>query len=168
MAFDPARVRRDYGDPWGEARSCRQHAALFDFSFIACAAVSGPRAAEAVQTLTGRPIASVRPGRIGYAVREGGGRLVSDLTVWCHSETHYWVMTGREQDVLDLARTLLPGAQCHDLSAGQSIFALQGPKSLAILAPLVSNLPETLAHLSYYGHAPATVAGCKCRVGRLG
>jgi len=34
MAFERSELKNDFGDPVGEARSCRNESALFDFSFL--------------------------------------------------------------------------------------------------------------------------------------
>jgi len=36
MAFERSELKNDFGNPVGEARSCRNESALFDFSFLEC------------------------------------------------------------------------------------------------------------------------------------
>jgi hypothetical protein len=52
--FDPALLRRDYGDIRQEVRACRERAALFDFSLMHCARVCRPSAGRLVQADTRR------------------------------------------------------------------------------------------------------------------
>jgi glycine cleavage system aminomethyltransferase T len=92
--------------------------------------------------------------------------LLSDLTVWRYGEDRYEVMSGRAEDVADLARAARPGCAVEDLSAHTSIIALQGPGALAALAGLTD--VGAIAALGYFAFAPARIAGVHCLVGRLG
>lgn len=166
MAFDPSRLVRQYGDPEDEARACRSECALFDFSFIARARVSGPDALAAIAHLTPRPLEHLRPGRIAYALREDAvGQLVSDLTIWRHGD-HYEVMSGRSEDIADLLDAAPADCRVEDLSDSHAIFALQGPKSLDVLAPHLD--AEAIARLSYFAFTKARLRDVPCMVGRLG
>lgn len=167
MSFDAGAMARDYGDPWAEARTCRESAALFDFSFMARGRISGPGALAAVEALQPRPMADLPPGRIRYALRpDAGGTIVADLTVWRIDETTFEVMSGRAVDIADLGR--LAGARTNfaDLSAATAVLAIQGPGALAALQGLADL--ETLARLPYFGFAPTMIDGIECMVGRLG
>lgn len=153
-------LRRDFGDIDAEARACRAEAALFDFSFMARGRVSGPGALAAVQALTPRPLAALRPGRIAYAVRvDAQGFARADLTVWRHGADAFEVFSGRREDI-----AALTGGT--DLSDRTCILAVQGPGSLRALAPLAEI--EPLARLAYFEHVAAVVADVPCRIGRLG
>ncbi len=165
MAFDPNTVVRQYGDPAEEVRACRTDCALFDFSFVARALIRGPRALDAIGRLTRRPLEDLRPGQIRYAVREdASGHLVSDLTVWRHDD-HYEVMSGRGQDISDLARAAPAGTSVQECAA-TAIFAVQGPRALAALAAHLDS--RALADLPYFTFAKTALGGVPCLVGRLG
>jgi glycine cleavage system aminomethyltransferase T len=166
MAFNPASVVRDYGDPHEEARACRTACALFDFSFLARARVSGPAGLAAIAQLTGRALGDLAPGKIRYALRENGdGHLVSDLTIW-RCDDHYDLMSGRSEDIADLISAAGPEARAEDLSGAYSIFAIQGPGSLAALEPYTDVSPT--AALAYFRFAQVQIDGVPCLVGRLG
>ena len=166
MAFDPRTVVRQYTDPEDEARACRRECALFDFSFIARARVAGADALAAIGQLTRRPLDSLVPGRIAYALREDErGYLVSDLTIWCSGD-QYEVMSGRAEDIADLVREASRTCAAQDLSADHAIFAVQGPKSLHALAELMDG--EALARLAYFSFTEGCIADVPCTVGRLG
>jgi len=163
MVFDPCAFIRQYTDPQEEARTCRSDCALFDFSFVAGARVAGANAVAAIGQLTRRPLDDLPPGRIAYAVREDErGHLVSDLTIWRYDDW-YEVMSGRAEDISELA-SRTDGAE--DLGAGYAIFAVQGPRSLQVLAE-VSDV-EAIANLAYFSFTEARVADVPCMVGRLG
>jgi aminomethyltransferase len=166
MAFNSSTVIRQYSDPAEEARTCRADCALFDFSFIARAHLSGVRAQAVIARLAGRPLHNLAPGQIRYAVREdGNGYLVSDLTIWRH-EGHIEVMSGRGEDVADLMQATLQDCPASDLSPTSAIFAVQGPGSLAALARYMD--VGAVARLSYFAFTEAKLQNIPCIVGRLG
>lgn len=166
--FDPDRVVRDFGDVEGEVAACRTKAALFDFSFVSIARVSGPGILDAIAGLTDRRLDDLAPGRIRYALsRDPDGYLRSDLTVWNEGDGGYLVMSGRRRDIVDLvARAGTAAARGEDLDGGYVVFAVQGPHALRCLDGLV-NL-QGLAALPYFGFARFDVGGVSCLVGRLG
>lgn len=168
--FDPYHVVRDYGDVKGEVAACRKTAALFDFSFVSIARVSGTRVLDVIGRLTDRRFDDMAPGRVRYALcSDPNGYLRSDLTVWNEGEGSYLVMSGRRADVADLA-TLAELAACRvtveDFGGNLAILAVQGPDSLCALGGLIDS--ERLAALPYFGFARFDVAGISCLIGRLG
>jgi glycine cleavage system aminomethyltransferase T len=166
--LDLAALVTDYGEAAGEYRACREACALFDFSFVQRARISGPGARAAIATLTARPMDGLAAGRIRYALRaKPGGVLVSDLTVWNLGGGGFEVMSGRRQDIEDLAAEAEAcNASVEDLSPETAIFAVQGPMALRSLAGLTAT--GALAALPYFGHGRAEIAEVTCRIGRLG
>lgn len=166
MTFDPATLRQDYGDALSEARTCRQTAAVFDFSFVARGRVSGGGALAAVQSLVARNLEGLMPGQIAYAVRvDANGYVLSDVTVWRTGEATYELMSGRPDDIRDLLR-VGTDAEPEDLSAATSIFAVQGPEALAVMNAI--GCAGDIARLAYFHFTDSLVAGIACRIGRLG
>jgi glycine cleavage system T protein (aminomethyltransferase) len=166
MPFDPSRLVRQYSDPQEEALACRANCALFDFSFVARARVAGPEALATIARVTRRPLDRLAIGRIAYAVREDRrGCLVSDLTIWRHGEC-YEVMSGRAEDIADLVANAPKDCRVDDLSSEHAIFAVQGPRSLDVLAQCMD--AEALEKLPYFSFTSAHVHGVPCTVGRLG
>lgn len=166
MAFDPARVVRDFGDIEAEVLACRTAAALFDFSFVARARIEGPAALATLGRLTPRELGSMAPGDIRYALRiDGDGHLVSDLTVWMPAPGCYELMSGRNEDVADLI-SLAPMGTARDLSPDTAILAVQGPATLINLARATD--VASIADLAYYRCRHTRLFGVDCLVGRLG
>ncbi len=92
--FDFAGLVADYGDAEGEWRACREACALFDFSFVQRARVSGPGALAAFGAVAPRRLDDLAEGRIRYALSAGAdGVLVSDLTIWNLGRGRYQVMS---------------------------------------------------------------------------
>lgn len=167
MSFDPIAVVRDYGDILAEAAACRAACAIFDYSFVARGRVEGPSALGALGRLTARRLDDLPEGRIRYAVRtDAAGHLTADLTVWRHPDGAFEVMSGRPSDIADLACLAAPGT-VEDLSAEGAIFAVQGPRALAVLA--AAGLDEqAIGWLGYYHFTVTAFEGSPLLVGRLG
>jgi glycine cleavage system aminomethyltransferase T len=169
-AFDLTLLVRDYGDVESEIASCRKQAAVFDFSFMSAAWVSGPDSLKAIALLTDRNLGGLADGRICYALsRDPNGWLRSDLTIWKEADDRYMVMSGLGQDVLDLATMVQQG----DLSTTVqiqgddiSVYSVQGPDSLSTFDGLADT--KSLAALPYFGSTRLKVGGADCHVGRLG
>ena len=168
--FDPGRLVRDYGDVEGEVAACRRAAALFDFSFMTAARVSGRDAFKALAHLTDRRFDDLPPGKIRYALcRRPDGWLRSDLTVWNEGGGDYLVMSGLRRDIVDIAafaESAGINAPLETLADTMAVYSVQGPDSLRVLNGLLDT--KRLASLPYFGCAKFGVAGVPCLVGRLG
>ena len=161
--FDTATLH--YGDPLAEAQSCRQSSALFDFSFLAIAEVSGAGAIAALSQMSSRVIAALPVGRIYYGVRRNPDRtLAADLTIWRLDIDRFWLMSGRRQDVADLCGG--HRIACSDLTDDTAVFALQGPDSATLLTSLTDH--DAFERLAYFSHMPVSLFDIPCMVGRLG
>lgn len=172
MDFNLTSLTTDYGDPIAEAAACRTSAALFDFSFMSRAVVSGPGAVKLIAKVTRRLIADLPVGRIRYAVRETpNGYLAADLTVWRTGNQDWEVMSGRHVDIADLVAASKDddATEVQDLTAETRIYAVQGPRALDALRPFVSaQAAQQLEGLSYYATGDFVLAGVPVRFGRLG
>src|ERR1051326_8618234 len=167
MALDVSKARADFGDPIGEARTCRTACALFDFSFLEGAKLSGPRAKDLVEAFTRRPLPAAAERKIFYALRvDASGNVVADLTVWMINPESFEVMSGRREDIDDLLACAGDGAEAADSGGGCRVFALQGPRALEALGGL--GRLDAIKALPYFHFAPARLADIPCTVGRLG
>ncbi len=167
MAFERSELRNDFGDPVGEARSCRNESALFDFSFLECAGLKGPGARTVVETFARRPLATLAQGAIAYAIRtDSHGAAVADLTVWRTGADAFEVMSGRREDILELMACASAQVETTDLGKARVVFAVQGPGALDVLGTLGGS--KTIADLGYFRFAQMELFGVLCTVGRLG
>jgi glycine cleavage system aminomethyltransferase T len=167
MALDLTKLTCDFGDVYAEASACRSDRALFDFSFMARARLSGGNALGALARLTPRPLDDLPQGRIRYALRlNSENHVVADLTIWNLGEGCYEVMSGRRVDVTDLISFCDMATHFEDLSESTIILSVQGSNSLAALADLTDH--HKLVAIPYFGHAYLDLAGVACLVGRLG
>jgi aminomethyltransferase len=167
MAFERSELKNHFGDPIGEARSCRKGSALFDFSFLECVRLRGPAALSVVQAFVRRPLATLMQGAIAYAIRtDSYGTALADLTVWRTGVDTFEVMSGRREDVWALMDSAPAQVEATDLGEARVVFAVQGPGTLDALHKL--GRLETVPDLTYFRFAEAELAGVHCTVGRLG
>jgi glycine cleavage system T protein (aminomethyltransferase) len=167
MALAGFELTNDFGDPASEARACRTDCALFDFSFLECARLQGPRACSIIETFAGRSLQALAEKQIFYALRvDAGGAMVADLTIWRTGAQTFDVMSGRREDVAALLDCAGPGIDVTDMTAGRATFAAQGPGTLDALR----NLGDVgaVGRLEYFTFCDANLAGISCMVGRLG
>jgi aminomethyltransferase len=155
-----------FGDPAAEATACRTACALFDFSFLESTQVHGDGARQAVEAFTGRSIARLPIGQICYALRVAAtGHVIADLTIWRTGVETFEVMSGRREDVADLAAGAVSGVTVIQLD-DRAVLALQGPASLDILRRLGDS--DGIEALRYFRFIEASLDGIACRIGRLG
>ena len=157
----------DYGDPFGEALACRTDCALFDFSFVRRARVSGPRAISVIEAFQPRSVAGMDCGQICYSVTtDCTGGVGSDLTIWRHSQDVFDVMSGHPDDPSLLEAHQSEGAVVENLSWDTAITSIQGPSSLRVLEGLTDT--NQLSKLPYFQFTEIELGDINCLVGRLG
>lgn len=167
MKLNGIELRSDFGDPLGEARSCRQGSALFDFSFIQSARISGARAQQIVEVFSSRSVQSLEEGKIFYAVRaDESGRAISDLTIWRTAGNIFEIMSGRVEDIAALLDLDSGDARIENVSEERAVLAVQGPLSLHVLQRAGGD--RRIADLDYFSFTHTFLGGIPCIVGRLG
>jgi len=119
---------RDYGDVDAEYLAAREAVALFDFSFMSRARLSGVGALSCLNGFQGRGIDALPVGRIAYCLHTDARSIVtSDLTVWNFGADTFDVYSGDPRDVAWLVGQGSSDVAIEDLSDSTAIFALQGP-----------------------------------------
>ena len=165
MALANFDLTGDFGDAKAEAEACRTDCALFDFSFLECARLTGENAKEIIAAFAGRSLDNLSVGKIHYALRvDRAGNAVADLTIWRTAPAVYEVMSGRREDVADLLSHA--GVEFADVTPRVATFALQGPRSLEVLRAVGD--VRAIQPLDYFGFAETMLDGIRCRIGRLG
>jgi aminomethyltransferase len=158
---------RDYGNPQREAMRCRQDCALFDFSFVYRMRVSGRDVIRKIEQFQPRSVRDMSIGQIRYSVKnDAQGRVRSDLTLWRFSEHVFEIMSGCEQDMIELRALGDEEFKLDDLRETTAIVALQGPNTLAQLAAFTD--VAALKQLPYFNFTEVEICGISCLVGRLG
>jgi aminomethyltransferase len=165
--FNGVEIRSDFGDPFAEARACRNACALFDFSFVRCVRVEGKKATQAVENFSSRSLVALLEGRILYAVRvDADGNALSDLTIWKTGTDSFELMSGRAEDVADLLQNAGDDLRVADISDERIVLAVQGP--LAFEALRDAGAPPEIGALAYFSFVRTTLGNIPCTVGRLG
>jgi aminomethyltransferase len=152
-----------------EHRAVRSAAGLFDVSHMGELEFRGPQALAVLQRLTCNDVARLQVGQAQYsALTTEGGTFVDDLLVARVADDRYLVTVNASNIAKDLAwmRAHAPGGfEIQDLSNDTALLAIQGPKALAILQPLVS---LDLAAVRTYWCAAGLVMGRPALVSRTG
>ena len=163
---DLSTLVRDFGDAEAEYRAAREEAALFDFSFMARARLSGPGAAAAIEAFQTRPVSRLAEGRIAYSLRLDADDYVrTDLTTWRLGRETWEVFSGDARDVAALRAQAEADVEIEDLSDDTAIFAVQGPCAPRIMKRLCG---DALDDIEYFAFRPVSIEGIECTAGRLG
>ena len=152
-----------------EHAAVRERAGLFDVSHMGQIHLRGPAALATADRLLTRPMASLRVGRVRYALlcNEEGG-VVDDVTVYRLADDHLFLCVNAaniEKDYRWIVRNSPDDAGVRNASDETGLLALQGPASPAILERISSGSPDTLER---YGFAEFAVADRDALVSRTG
>jgi aminomethyltransferase len=156
-----------------EHRAVRTAAGLFDVSHMGEVRVRGAGALAFLQGLTPNDVSKLVPGRAHYSgLLTEKATYIDDLLIYRLGEADFLVVVNASNADRDFAwiaeRT--PAANAADVevtnvSDDYALLALQGPKALAILAPLAS---LDAGAIRYYGFAQGEVAGVPALLSRTG
>jgi glycine cleavage system T protein (aminomethyltransferase) len=153
-----------------EHRAVRERAGLFDLSHMGELFVEGPEAGRALaHALLTNPPALVE-GRAHYSmICAPDGGIIDDLIVYRLGAERFLVVANASNApvVSDALAERLSGfkAVLDDRSLATALVAIQGPRSVEIVAPLTD---VDLGALRYYAIAEGTVAGIPALVARTG
>lgn len=147
----------------------RTHAGLFDVSHMGEIRVKGPKAFEVVQRLTCNDVAALDDGKIQYsAFLTEKGTFVDDLLTYRLADDDYLLVVNAGNTPKDVAWAKaqeIDGASVVDESPDWAQIALQGPRCVEILQPLVD---VEVAPIKYYRFAWGNVCGTRAIVSRTG
>jgi len=162
-----------YSGVMEEHRAVRTAAGLFDVSHMGEVRVRGAGALGFLQRLTPNDVSKLAPGRAHYSgLLTERATYIDDLLIYRLGDEDFlvvvnasnadrdfeWMAAKNEQDPEN-------AAEVTNVSDDYALLALQGPKALAILAPLASLDVSTLR---YYGFAQGEVAGVPALISRTG
>ncbi len=170
IEFSGWRMPVQYTSIRDEHRAVRERVGLFDLSHMGELLVEGPDAGLALAgaVVTNPPALAV--GRAQYSmICAADGGIIDDLIIYRLAEDRFMVVAnaGNAQIVSDSLAERLGGAKAvlDDQSLATGLVAVQGPRSVDVLAP---HTDVDLAALRYYAMADGTVAGIPAQVGRTG
>lgn len=151
-----------------EHDAVRARAGLFDLSHMAQFVLRGDGVAAWADRLTVNAVASMRPGGARYNLfcNDAGGTHDDVIFYRLHDR---WLLVCNAANA-DKMWALLAGAGApnvtlEDRREGSALIALQGPRSVDVLAPLVE---DSIAALRYYGCTESRVCGRSAIVARTG
>jgi aminomethyltransferase len=153
-----------------EHRAVRERAGLFDLSHMGELFVEGPDAGDALAAALVTDPRTLAIGRAQYSmICAPDGGVIDDLIVYRLAEDRFLVVAnaGNAATVSEELGKRLGAwrAVLDDRSLVTSLVAIQGPRSVEVLAPMTD---VDLGALRYYAIAEGTVAGIPALVARTG
>ena len=159
-----------YGSELEEHRAVRNDVGIFDLSHMGEITVQGPDAAAFLDYTLISNFSALKEGKAKYSmiVAEDGG-ILDDLITYKFSENHFMVVPNAANTAAVWAAfEARKGDFNVELSNNSEAFALvavQGPRALEVLEPLLSDVASAL---SYYSGAWMTLDGVEIFVARTG
>ncbi|MCY3671136.1 MAG: FAD-dependent oxidoreductase [Alphaproteobacteria bacterium] len=131
-----------FGASAAEHRSVREEAGVFDLTSFGKIMVEGPDAEALLQWVSANDM-SRPPGSVIYTQwLNAAAGIEADLTITRLDEARYMVVTAAAAAARDLARLRVEArnrrVDLADITDELAVFAVMGPKSRALLAPLTS------------------------------
>ncbi len=149
-----------YSSDLDEHHTVRQSVGVFDVSHMGEFKIEGPAALDLIQRVTSNDAGKLVDGQAQYSClpNETGG-IVDDLIVYRIREDDYLLVVNASNIAKDwnwLARYNTQGAVMKNMSDDMCLFAVQGPKAVAVLQRLT---PVQLAGIPYYHFVIGEFAG---------
>ena len=164
-----------YAGTVGEHTATRESVGLFDVSHLGKALVSGPGAAEFVNSALTNDLGRIGPGQAQYTLcctPEGG--VVDDLIAYYVSDDEIFLVpnAANTAELVHRLQGAAPeGISVTDQHRSYAVLAVQGPRAAEVLSAL--GLPADMEYMGYidaeyvdteYGSVPVRV----CRTGYTG
>jgi aminomethyltransferase len=138
----------------------REAAGIFDVSHMGEVLVEGPAALAFIQQITINNAAVLEPGKAQYsAMCYGNGTIVDDLLVYMLAPERYMLVINAaniEKDLTWMRDNMINDMTLTDISGRTALFAVQGPRSAAILQRFTT---VDLSAIPYYRFAQGFFAG---------
>ena len=159
-----------YGSELEEHRAVRNDVGIFDLSHMGEITVQGPDAAAFLDYTLISNFSALKDGKAKYSmiVAEDGG-ILDDLITYKFSENHFMVVPNAANTAAVWAafeaRKGDFDVELRNDSEDVALVAVQGPRALEVLEPLLS---DDASALSYYSGAWMTLDGVEIFVARTG
>ena len=156
-----------YAGTVGEHAATREAVGLFDVSHLGKALVTGPGAAEFVNSALTNDLRRIGPGKAQYTLcctPDGG--VIDDLIAYYVNDDEIFLVPNAANTatiVAALQEAAPQGISVSDQHRSYAVLAVQGPKSAFVLEAL--GLPTDM---DYMGYADTEYAGVPVRVCRTG
>ena len=161
----------EYSSIAGEHLAVRTRAGLFDVSHMGEIEIAGNDALAAVQAVSSNDASRLQVGQAQYSLLlTPQGTIADDLLVYRLGPAHFLLVVNAgniEKDYAWIAEHITPAgdAVAVDASSRYALLALQGPRAVEILQPLIG---VDLGAMKYYWLAHGEVAGVRASVSRTG
>lgn len=159
-----------YGSELEEHRAVRTDVGIFDLSHMGEITIQGPDAAAFLDYALISNFSALKDGKAKYSmiVAEDGG-ILDDLITYRFSENHFMVVPNAANTAAVWAafeaRKGDFDVELRNDSEDVALVAVQGPRALEVLEPLLS---DDASALSYYSGAWMTLDGVEIFVARTG
>ena len=170
IEFSGWRMPVQYTSILDEHRVVRERVGLFDLSHMGELVVEGPGAAEGLAAAVVTDPPSLKVGRAHYSmICAPDGGVLDDLIIYRLADDRFMVVANaaNAQVVSDALAERLDGSRAvlDDQSLATGLGAVQGPRSVDVVAPLTD---VDVSALRYYAIAEGRVAGIPAHVARTG
>ncbi len=155
-----------------EHRLVREAVGMFDVSHMGELLVRGPKAAEILDIVLSNQPSRLLPGQAIYSLmcaHDGG--TVDDLVVYRKAQNTFLLVVNAANRSSDFSwikaqlAAIPDSAKVEDVSLETALIAVQGPRALQVLAPLVD---QDLAMLASFQFVNASIAGIPAMISRTG
>lgn len=159
-----------YSGVVAEHVNVRERVGLFDVSHMGEIWVTGPEAEKALEYLTCNRVANLYDGKAQYsAILNDEGGVIDDIIVYRFSKERFLLCVNASNADADyewLARRNPTSATIVNASADYGQIAVQGPRALELLAPLVKE--ADLLALKTFHFIETELLGTKVIIARTG
>src|SRR5438067_3404672 len=157
-------------DTEAEYRAVRETAGLMDFSMLRKIDIDGAGALELVDSVVGRDVSGLRPGRIAYGpLVDEDGKMVDDCTVMLRSPDHVRFCGANDRDYeIFSAAAEGTGIEVREFTDAMPHLCVQGPKSREILQTIADQDLSNEAFPYYTFREDVSIAGIPIFMTRLG
>ncbi|WP_433311181.1 glycine cleavage system aminomethyltransferase GcvT [Micromonospora sp. CA-269861] len=154
-----------------EHTAVRTAVGVFDVSHLGKARVSGPGAADFVNSCLSNDLGRIGPGRAQYTLccDDATGGVVDDIIAYLYAEDHVFLIpnAANTAEVVRRLRAAAPAqVSVTDEHEAYAVLAVQGPRSAELLAAL--DLPTEHGYMSFSAASLAGVELTVCRTGYTG
>ncbi|SCF47207.1 glycine cleavage system aminomethyltransferase GcvT [Micromonospora mirobrigensis] len=151
-----------------EHTAVREGVGVFDVSHLGKARITGPGAADFVNSCLSNDLGRIGPGRAQYtlACDDATGGVIDDIIAYLHAEDDVFLIpnAANTAEVVRRLRAAAPaGVTVDDEHEAYAVLAVQGPRSAELLGAL--GLPVEHDYMSF---STATLDGVRLTVCRTG
>ncbi len=167
-----------YGSNTAEHLATRKNIGLFDISHMGRLRFFGPEAARFLDATVTRRVTDMRPGQVRYGlVCNDRGGILDDVLVYrlaavepADEETPTFqvvVNASNRAKIVDWFERRLPdyATRLEDMTTATAMIAVQGPKAVRLVTPLVDC---DLGTMRYYTGTDTAFDGIACSISRTG